>query len=84
MNGAQPASILVVDDDPGVLDVVAFTLRREGFDGPAERVTGEPAYGVLDYCDRMDLAYAAADLAFCRAGMTTVAEAVPPWPSLMV
>jgi len=25
------ASILVVDDDPGVLDVVAFTLRREGF-----------------------------------------------------
>ena len=30
---AQP-SILVVDDDPGVLDVVAFTLRREGFDSP--------------------------------------------------
>ncbi|HVA29684.1 MAG TPA: response regulator transcription factor [Gaiellaceae bacterium] len=26
------AGILVVDDDPGVLDVVAFTLRREGFD----------------------------------------------------
>ena len=25
------SSILVVDDDPGVLDVVAFTLRREGF-----------------------------------------------------
>ncbi|HEY7197895.1 MAG TPA: response regulator transcription factor [Gaiellaceae bacterium] len=24
--------ILVVDDDPGVLDVVAFSLRREGFD----------------------------------------------------
>jgi two-component system, OmpR family, response regulator RegX3 len=24
--------VLVVDDDPGVLDVVAFTLRREGFD----------------------------------------------------
>jgi len=34
-------TVLVVDDDPGVLDVVAFTLRREGFavdeerDGPA-------------------------------------------------
>ena len=28
----RPASVLVVDDDPGVLDVVAFTLRREGFD----------------------------------------------------
>ncbi len=31
MTAAQP-SVLVVDDDPGVLDVVAFTLRREGFD----------------------------------------------------
>jgi two-component system, OmpR family, response regulator RegX3 len=31
MSAAQP-SVLVVDDDPGVLDVVAFTLRREGFD----------------------------------------------------
>jgi two-component system response regulator RegX3 len=35
------SSILVVDDDPGVLDVVSFMLRREGFevdeqcDGPA-------------------------------------------------
>jgi DNA-binding response OmpR family regulator len=26
-----PASVLLVDDDPGVLDVVAFTLRREGY-----------------------------------------------------
>ena len=26
------ARVLVVDDDPGVLDVVAFTLRREGFE----------------------------------------------------
>ena len=25
-------NVLLVDDDPGVLDVVAFTLRREGFD----------------------------------------------------
>jgi len=31
------ASILVVDDDPGVLDVVAFTLRREGFQVDEER-----------------------------------------------
>ena len=34
--GGQP-SVLVVDDDPGVLDVVAFTLRREGFDVDEER-----------------------------------------------
>ena len=31
------SAILVVDDDPGVLDVVAFTLRREGFDVDEER-----------------------------------------------
>ena len=30
-------SILLVDDDPGVLDVVAFTLRREGFEVDEER-----------------------------------------------
>ena len=26
------STVLVVDDDPGVLDVVAFTLRREGYE----------------------------------------------------
>jgi two-component system response regulator RegX3 len=31
------SSVLVVDDDPGVLDVVAFTLRREGFEVDEER-----------------------------------------------
>jgi two-component system response regulator RegX3 len=36
MSATQP-SVLVVDDDPGVLDVVAFTLRREGFDVDEER-----------------------------------------------
>jgi DNA-binding response OmpR family regulator len=30
-------TVLLVDDDPGVLDVVAFTLRREGFDVDEER-----------------------------------------------
>lgn len=29
---------------------------------------------VLDYCDRMDLAYAIADLAVCRGGASTIAE----------
>jgi len=36
MNPAAP-SALVVDDDPGVLDVVAFMLRREGFDVDEEK-----------------------------------------------
>ena len=31
------SEILLVDDDPGVLDVVAFMLRREGFEVDEER-----------------------------------------------
>jgi DNA-binding response OmpR family regulator len=31
------STILLVDDDPGVLDVVAFMLRREGFEVDEER-----------------------------------------------
>jgi UDP-N-acetylglucosamine--N-acetylmuramyl-(pentapeptide) pyrophosphoryl-undecaprenol N-acetylglucosamine transferase len=33
-----------------------------------------PSHHVLDYVDGMDLAYAAADLALCRAGMMTCSE----------
>ena len=35
---------------------------------------GRPPYVVLPYVDRMDLAYAAADLVVCRAGANTVTE----------
>ncbi len=35
---------------------------------------GSPPYVVVPYVDRMDLAYAAADLALCRAGANTVSE----------
>ncbi|MBN9142174.1 MAG: UDP-N-acetylglucosamine--N-acetylmuramyl-(pentapeptide) pyrophosphoryl-undecaprenol N-acetylglucosamine transferase [Micrococcales bacterium] len=35
---------------------------------------GLPGYGILAYCDRMDLALAAADLAVSRAGSATVSE----------
>ncbi|MHA3684561.1 UDP-N-acetylglucosamine--N-acetylmuramyl-(pentapeptide) pyrophosphoryl-undecaprenol N-acetylglucosamine transferase [Leucobacter sp. HY1908] len=35
---------------------------------------GVPGYSVLEYCDRMDLALAACDLAVSRAGSTTVSE----------
>lgn len=38
------------------------------------RAAGQPPYVVVDYLERMDLAYAAADLALCRAGAVTVAE----------
>jgi UDP-N-acetylglucosamine--N-acetylmuramyl-(pentapeptide) pyrophosphoryl-undecaprenol N-acetylglucosamine transferase len=35
---------------------------------------GDPAYVVVPYVDRMDLAYAAADLVVCRSGANTVTE----------
>ena len=35
---------------------------------------GAPAYCAVPYIDRMDLAYAAADLVICRSGAMTVAE----------
>jgi UDP-N-acetylglucosamine--N-acetylmuramyl-(pentapeptide) pyrophosphoryl-undecaprenol N-acetylglucosamine transferase len=40
----------------------------------APRPAGSAPYVVVDYLERMDLAYAAADLALCRAGAVTVAE----------
>jgi UDP-N-acetylglucosamine--N-acetylmuramyl-(pentapeptide) pyrophosphoryl-undecaprenol N-acetylglucosamine transferase len=39
-----------------------------------EPVGGDPPYVAVGYLDRMDLAYAAADLAICRSGAMTVAE----------
>jgi len=38
------------------------------------RAPGRAPYVLVDYLDRMDLAYAAADLALCRSGAVTVAE----------
>lgn len=40
----------------------------------APRPAGAPPYRVVEYLDRMDLAYAAADLVVCRAGAGTVSE----------
>jgi UDP-N-acetylglucosamine--N-acetylmuramyl-(pentapeptide) pyrophosphoryl-undecaprenol N-acetylglucosamine transferase len=39
-----------------------------------EPAPGDPPYVAVPYLSRMDLAYAAADLAICRAGAMTVAE----------
>jgi len=38
------------------------------------RPEGSAPYVLVDYLERMDLAYAAADLALCRSGAVTVAE----------
>lgn len=49
-------------------------LHVQGKHGGAEPAPSEVPYVVLDYVDRMDLAYAAADAVLCRAGSNTVTE----------
>lgn len=46
---------------------------KNTLDLPAPR-PGDPPYTAVPYLSRMDLAYAAADLAICRSGAMTVAE----------
>lgn len=46
---------------------------KNTLDLPASR-PGDPPYVAVPYLSRMDLAYAAADLAICRSGAMTVAE----------
>ncbi|ACY98468.1 MULTISPECIES: undecaprenyldiphospho-muramoylpentapeptide beta-N-acetylglucosaminyltransferase [Thermomonospora] len=53
-----------------VLHIVGPKNTEEPEPGPK----GSPQYVTLPYCDRMDLAYAAADMALCRAGAMTCAE----------
>ena len=53
----------------------AQVLHVQGKHGGAEPASSASPYVVLDYCDRMDLALAAADLTVCRAGANTVVEA---------
>ncbi|MDO8337452.1 MAG: UDP-N-acetylglucosamine--N-acetylmuramyl-(pentapeptide) pyrophosphoryl-undecaprenol N-acetylglucosamine transferase [Microcella sp.] len=61
-------------------NVVHITGRDRGGADP-----GLPGYRVLEYCDRMDLAFAAADLVVCRSGSATVSElAAVGLPSILV
>jgi UDP-N-acetylglucosamine--N-acetylmuramyl-(pentapeptide) pyrophosphoryl-undecaprenol N-acetylglucosamine transferase len=54
------------------VQVVHIIGPRSEVDGPAPG--GDIPYVTLPYLDRMDLAYAAADFALCRAGAMTCAE----------
>jgi UDP-N-acetylglucosamine--N-acetylmuramyl-(pentapeptide) pyrophosphoryl-undecaprenol N-acetylglucosamine transferase len=62
----------------GELDQLADQWQALHVTGPGTGDSGGGATGMsvryLEYCDRMDLAYAAADLALGRAGAVTVAE----------
>lgn len=68
-----------------VVETIAPALQRSGVQvlhavGPKnelpqpDNMPGMPPYVPVSYLDRMDLAYAAADMMLCRAGAMTVAE----------
>jgi UDP-N-acetylglucosamine--N-acetylmuramyl-(pentapeptide) pyrophosphoryl-undecaprenol N-acetylglucosamine transferase len=68
-----------------VIATVAPRLQQSGVQilhavGPknelpqSDNMPGMPPYRPVPYVDRMDLAYAAADMMLCRAGAMTVAE----------
>lgn len=60
--------------------VLHLTGTGRGGDDP-----GLPGYRTMAYCDRMELAFAAADLVLCRAGAATVSElAALGLPSVLV
>ena len=50
------------------------TRRARRTTSRVDRSPGDPPYIVVPYLERMDLAYAAADLMLCRAGAMTCAE----------
>ncbi len=68
----------------GSLSVV-WQTGRGYFADLQSRVQEHPRLRLLEYLDRMDFAYAAADLAVCRAGAITCSElAVTGTPSVLV
>jgi UDP-N-acetylglucosamine--N-acetylmuramyl-(pentapeptide) pyrophosphoryl-undecaprenol N-acetylglucosamine transferase len=66
-DAVRGAAQVLADNNIGVLHAYGKKNTIEPFDG-------SPPYVGVPYVSRMDLAYAAADLAICRAGAMTVAE----------
>jgi UDP-N-acetylglucosamine--N-acetylmuramyl-(pentapeptide) pyrophosphoryl-undecaprenol N-acetylglucosamine transferase len=75
--GARSLNAVMRGAAPALAAAGAQVLHAVGLknvDDAPDPVPGGPPYVVVPYLDRMDLAYAAADLALCRAGAMTVAE----------
>jgi len=76
--GARRLNAAVSGAAPAFAEAGVQVLHAQGKHGGAEPVAAAPGdapYVVLDYIDRMDLAFAAADLTVCRAGANSVTEA---------
>ena len=70
--GAQHINAVLAAALPQLLDDGIQVLHGYGVNNAEP--PARPGYVALPYIERMDLAYAAADLAVCRAGAMTVAE----------
>lgn len=71
--GARRLNVAVSTSVAALLGSGWQVLHITGSRSPVED-PGLPGYRILEYCDRMDLALAAADLAVSRAGAATVCE----------
>ncbi|HTR69760.1 MAG TPA: undecaprenyldiphospho-muramoylpentapeptide beta-N-acetylglucosaminyltransferase [Mycobacteriales bacterium] len=74
--GAQRLNDVVpeIRDDLAAIGVQVLHICGTGKSFDVDRAPGGPAYVVTEYVDRMELAYAAADLVLGRAGANTVSE----------
>ena len=73
--GARRINDAIVGSASEIVASGASVLHAVGGKNADQRPPADlPQYVTVDYLDRMDLAYAAADLAVCRAGAMTVAE----------
>ena len=78
--GSQGAASINRAVSAAAADLAAAGVSVLHAHGPKNRLDlptpgpGDPPYVAVGYLDRMDLAYAAADLAVCRSGAMTVAE----------
>ncbi len=83
INGALKLHLDALLDAPDV--VVIWAAGKRYYDTLREAVPDHERLRLVPYLDRMDLAYAAADLALCRAGAITCSElAVTGTPSVLV
>jgi UDP-N-acetylglucosamine--N-acetylmuramyl-(pentapeptide) pyrophosphoryl-undecaprenol N-acetylglucosamine transferase len=74
--GARRLNQTVTGAHRALADAGLQVLHVAGPTGEAhvDRRADDPAYVIVPYVDRMDLAYAAADLVVCRSGANTVTE----------
>jgi UDP-N-acetylglucosamine--N-acetylmuramyl-(pentapeptide) pyrophosphoryl-undecaprenol N-acetylglucosamine transferase len=73
--GARRLNQAVSGAAPALAAAGVQVLHAEGKHGGAAPAATDVPYVVVEFIDRMDLAYAAADLVVCRAGANSVTEA---------